>query len=302
MLAPIRNNPYHPASKLLLPLSYAAILGGTLTLVGTSTNLIVNSLVLDINLPSLKFFDFTIVGLMLVLVSGITLLICSRWLPVHSHEPKEAKNYFIDAKVLPSSNLIGKTIEQNGLRHLESLFLVEIVRANQLISPVTPMEVLQSGDRLIFSGDINKVMQLNQFDGLETFAHNNGLPLDNLTEVVIRPESTIVGQSLKKSGFRAKFDAAVVAIRRDGERISGKLGEIKIEAGDAFVLAVGSDFVHRQNIQKNFIVLSGVEPESMLTGGKELFACLGFFGTIASLPVGLSPCLKALASYLECYC
>ncbi|MGF1772491.1 SLC13 family permease [Vibrio wakamikoensis] len=298
MLAPIRNNPYHPASKLLLPLSYAAILGGTLTLVGTSTNLIVNSLVLDLQLPSLQFFDFTKVGLMLVASCGVTLLVCSRWLPIHEREFKETQSYFIDAKVLPKSNLVGKSIEQNGLRHLESLFLVEIVRANQLISPVSPTEVLQVNDRLIFSGDIQKVMQLSQFDGLETFAHNNGLPLDNLTEVVIRPESHIVGQTLKKAGFRAKFDAAVVAIRRDGQRVSGKLGEVKIEAGDAFVLAVGSDFAHRQNIQKNFIVLSGVETDSMLTGGKEVLVCLGFFATIALAAFGFIPLFKGLCILL----
>ncbi|GMQ47929.1 SLC13 family permease [Vibrio sp. 10N] len=298
MLAPIRNNPYHPASKLLLPLSYAAILGGTLTLVGTSTNLIVNSLVLDFGLPSLKFFDFTKVGLMLVVACGLTLLICNRWLPAYQQTARESKSYFIDAKVLGGSSLIGQSIQQNGLRHLESLFLVEIVRNGQLISPVTPTERLQENDRLIFSGDINKVMQLSQFDGLKTFAHDNGLPLNNLTEVVVRPESSLLGQSLKKVGFRAKFDAAVVAIRRDGQRISGKLGDSKVMAGDALVLAVGPDFKNRQNLQKNFIVVSGHEPEVMLSGYKELLTCFGFLGTILLSACGVVSLFKGVCLLL----
>lgn len=294
MLAPLRNNPYHAASKLLLPLSYAAILGGTLTLVGTSTNLIVNSLVIGAGLPSLSFFDFTLVGICLVIVCGITLWFLSRFLPEHNVNSEVIQSYFIDAKVSEKSTLIGKTIEENGLRQLESLFLVEIVRAEHLLSPVSPSEVLQENDRLIFSGDVTKVKQLNQFDGLSIFAHHQGLQLDNLTEVVIRPESVLLGKSLKKAGFRALFDAAVVAIKRDGENLSGKLGEATLRSGDYLVLAVGEDFKSRRNISKNFIVVSGVELDSMLSGGKALLATLGFFVAILGSALGLFTLFKGL--------
>ena len=193
MLAPIRNNPNHSPSKLLIPLSYAAILGGTLTLVGTSTNLIVNSLVLDANLPSLGFFDFTLVGLCLVVVCGFTLYFCGRCLPDRSTDSAEDESYFIEAKISLDSNLVGKTVEQNGLRHLQSLFLVEIMRGELLLSAIAPTEVLQANDKLIFSGDISKESQLNMFDGLSIFAENNGLSIDNLREVVVRPESILIG-------------------------------------------------------------------------------------------------------------
>ena len=294
MLAPIRNNPYHAASKLLLPLSYAAILGGTLTLVGTSTNLIVNSLVLDAGLPSLQFFDFTLVGACVVISCGIALLLLSRFLPEHNVISEDVADYLIDSKVKKGSSLIGKTIEENGLRHLESLFLVEIIRDNRLISPVAPSESIQESDRLIFSGDITKVMQLNQFDGLSLFAHDNGLPLNNLTEVVVRPESILLGKSLKHAGFRALFDAAVVAIKRDGEQVSGKLGDVIIQAGDYLVLAVGKDFKSRQNLSKNFIVVSGVEPDSMLSGYKEGLAVGGFFTAIALSAFGFLSLFKGM--------
>jgi di/tricarboxylate transporter len=294
MLAPIRNNPYHSPSKLLLPLSYAAILGGTLTLVGTSTNLIVNSLVLGSGLPALSFFDFTLVGTCLVIACGVTLWFLLRFLPDHAVSSEVVQNYFIDAKIGTNSSLIGKTIEENGLRNLASLFLVEVVRGDYLLSPVAPTEVLREGDRLIFSGDVTKVKQLNQFDGLTIFADHQGLLLDNLTEVVIRPESVLIGKTLKKAGFRALFDAAVVAIKRDGENISGKLGEVRLKTGDYLVLAVGDDFKSRRNISKNFILVSGVELDSMLSGSKALLATFGFFAAIIGSALGFFALLKGL--------
>ena len=296
MLAPLRNNPYHAASKLLLPLSYASIFGGMLTLIGTSTNLIVNSLVLDVGLPSLHLFDFTMVGICVVISCGVTLFFLSRWLPEHHVKNESVKEYFIDAKVQKGSSLIGHSIDKNGLRHLESLFLVEILRDDQLLSPVTPSEIIRLNDRLVFSGDVTKLMQLHQFDGLSIFA--NDLPLGDLTEVVVRPDSILVDTTLKSIGFRALFDAAVVAIKRDGAPISGKLGSVVIQAGDNLVLAVGDDFKNRRNINKNFILLSGVEPEMMLSGYKEWLAFGGFIFAILFSALGFVTLFKSLVLLL----
>ncbi|GHA39897.1 SLC13 family permease [Photobacterium aphoticum] len=281
MLASIRNNPHHAASKLLLPLSYAAILGGTLTLIGTSTNLIVNSMVLEAGLTPLGFFDFTLVGSVVVLGCGVLLFALSRFYPNYTNEKAVAADYFIDAKVLASSPLIGRTIEENGLRNLESLFLVEILRGGRLISPVAPQESIEQNDRLLFSGDIKKVTLLSQFDGLSLFASENGLPIRNLTEVVVRPESLLVGKTMKQVGFRALFDAAVVAVKRDGKALSGKLGEIELSSGDYLMLAVGQDFQNRHNLSKNFYFISGLETEHLLTGPKAGLVTVGFFTAIA---------------------
>ncbi|PKF62525.1 SLC13 family permease [Psychromonas sp. psych-6C06] len=294
MLAPIRNNPHHSASKLLIPLSYAAILGGTLTLVGTSTNLIVNSLVLDANLPSLGFFDFTLVGLCLVFACGFTLYFCGHFLPDRKAQNVKAESYFIEAKISPDSSLVGKSVEQNGLRHLQSLFLVEILRGERLLSAIAPSEILQANDKLIFSGDISKVSQLNMFDGLSIFAENNGLSIDNLREVVVRPESILTRKTLKQVGFRSLFDAAVVAIKRDGEKVSGKIGRLKIKPGDFLVLAVGEDFKSRRNIRKNFILLSDVELDSRLSGAKEWLAVAGFLTAIVVSALGILPLFKSV--------
>lgn len=169
-----------------------------------------------------------------------------------------------------------------------------MVRNGRLISPVTPTEVLQQDDRLIFSGDIAKVMQLSQFSGLEMFAEKNGLLDSNLTEVVVKQESVLVGKTMKKAGFRALFDAAAVAIRRDGEEISGKLGEVQIKAGDFLVLAVGKDFLTRHNISKNFIVISGVEPETRNNGKKAWISIGGFVLTLVLAATGVVEMLQGM--------
>lgn len=298
LLAPLRNNSHHAASKLLLPLSYAAIFGGTLTLVGTSTNLIVNSMMLDASLPALHFFDFTAVGSVVVISCGMGLFLLSRWLPNNPKNIVVASDYFVDLKVSLESSLIGKSIEDNGLRNLESLFLVEILRAGRLISPVAPHEVIEPNDRLIFSGDIKKVTLLSQFDGLSLFADKNGLPLDNLSEVIIRPDSVLVGKTLKSAGFRALFDAAVVGVRRDGETLSGKLGDAVLRAGDYLTLAMGDDFTSRRNISKNFYVVSDVETEQLLSGYKEKLAIGGFFAAIALSALGWVSLFKGLVLLL----
>ncbi|MDF0535704.1 SLC13 family permease [Shewanella yunxiaonensis] len=301
LMAPIRNNPYHNASRLLLPLSYAAILGGTVTLIGTSTNLIVNSFYINETGKSLPFFSFATVGIILVLGCGIVLGFCSRFLPDSRTNDLSPKGYFIDAKVSKGSPLVGKSVEVNGLRHLESLFLVEVIRNDQLISPVSPAEILYEGDRLVFAGDINKVMQLHHFTGLKLFADKDGLLSRELTEVVVRQESILVGRTLKTVGFRALFDAAVVAIRRDGHNISGKLGEVTIEAGDFLVLAVGEDYRRRHNISKNFISVSGVEPDQKLSGRCEWLAIGGFIAAVTLSALGVTDLMQAMLLLLGVY-
>ena len=298
LISPIKNNKFINPGRLLLPLSYAAILGGTLTLVGTSTNLIVNSMLIERGLPSLKFFDFTLIGLVALSACLLVLFIRIRALPKTAPDPKDDKHYFVEAEVIEDSKLIGRSIEENGLRSMDSLFLVEIIRHGHLISPVTPEEYIQKGDKLIFTGDISKVFVLQQFDGLKLFAEQDGLLRDNLTEVLIKPGSAIIGMTLKQAGFRARFDAAVVAIRREGSTLSGKLGDLIIQSGDFLVLAVGNDFVSRTNLTKNFFIITGVEPEDMLSGWRDKFTLIGFVSAIASSIFFDVPLLKCLIFYI----
>ncbi|WP_448210869.1 SLC13 family permease [Colwellia sp. MEBiC06753] len=293
----VKNNTLINPGKLLLPLSFVAILGGTLTLVGTSTNLLVNSLYIDQRGQSLQFFDFTLVGLAALMSCFLLILLRAPSLPNIAKESLQTQEYLLEAEVIENSALIGRSVEENGLRNLDSIFLVEVVRKGRLISPVTPDEVLQAHDKLIFTGDISKVLTLQQFDGLTLFAEQDGLLRDNLTEVVIKPDSSVIGKSLKSAGFRARFDAAVVAIRREGETLSGKLGEIVIRSGDFLVLAVGGDFSSRTNLSKNFFILSGHQPDNMLSGWRDKLTVLGFFTSIALSVVTELSLLKCLMFY-----
>jgi len=298
LIATIKNNTLINPGKLLIPLSFAAILGGTLTLVGTSTNLIVNSLLIEQGQPSLGFFDFTFVGLAALFICLIVIFLTMKNLPDMSISRLATNEYLLEAEVAAGSNLIDKNIEENGLRNLDSLFLVEVVRCGRLISPVSPDEVLQASDRLIFTGDISKVLTLQQFDGLTLFAEQDGLLRDNLTEVLIKPDSAVIGKSLKTAGFRARFDSAVVAIRREGGTLSGKLGDIIIQSGDFLVLAVGNDFSSRTNLSKNFFILSGHKPDNMLSGWRDSLTVFGFVFTIVISALTEITLLKSLMFYL----
>ncbi|AWF80109.1 SLC13 family permease [Microbulbifer sp. A4B17] len=283
-----------PAAKLLMPLSYAAILGGTLTLIGTSTNLIVNSFVLDRGLPGLDFFAFLPVGLAATLVGLTVLLLCNRLLPEGSVADEPVTEYLLEAEVVENSPLDGKSVEQNNLRRLETFYLIEIVRGDQVISPVGPSELIRSGDKLIFSGDVRDLGRLQDIEGLRLFALDDEALDLNLTEVVITPSSSILGQSLKSCNFRTRFDAAVVAMRRGGDRLSGKLGEIELRAGDALLLAVGPDFRHHLNIDKNFYVISGTEVRRDLSRRDNWLLGLGFTAVVAGAALGYFSLLKGL--------
>ncbi|MFV8781649.1 SLC13 family permease [Microbulbifer sp. SA54] len=290
----VKSQRRHPAGKLLLPLSYAAILGGTLTLIGTSTNLIVNSFVLDREQPGLDFFAFLPIGLAVTVVGLVVLLLCNRLLPQGRGGAESVTEYLLEAEVTPNSPLDGKTVEQNGLRQLETLYLVEIVRGGRTITPVAPSEIIRSGDKLIFSGDVRDVSRLQDIEGLHQFAlEDDKLELD-LLEVVLTPSSSILGETLKSCQFRTRFDAAVVAMRRGGERLSGKLGEIELRAGDALLLAVGPDFKHHRNIDKNFYVVSGKGVQRQLSSRDSWLLAIGFTAVVAGAAVGLFSLLKGL--------
>ena len=296
----VRSNRLHHASKLLLPLSYAAILGGTVTLIGTSTNLIVSSFLEDATGQGLAFGDFLLVGSAVTVVGLVVILLSSRLLPEGSSQHIDINEYLIEVEVSPDSSLVGKSILQNGLRELEDIFLVEIVRGNYLISPVAPQEYIEAGDKLIFSGDIKKVNALEAYDGLQLFAVEEGLLRTNMTEVIVMPGATIEGKTVKESGFRSLFDAAVVGMRRGGKRLSGKLGNITIQAGDNMMLAVGPDFNERKNLDKNFLVINDFVGEIKTTPFQDYFITGTLMLVIGLASVGLIPLIKGVIFLLIC--
>jgi di/tricarboxylate transporter len=294
----LRENNHHLPSKLLLPLSYAAILGGTTTLIGTSTNLIVSSFLEDATGTGLAFFAFLPVGLAAAGAGIVVLILAARLLPDNPRDTVAVAEYLVEAEVTPGSSLIGRSIAENGLRELDSLFLVEIVRGDHLLSPVAPQEHIEAGDKLIFSGDIARVNLLERFDGLHMFAAEEGLLRGNLVQAIVLPGATVEGKSIKDSGFRSLFDAAVVGLRRGGVRLSGKLGGITLQAGDSLMLAIGGDFYSRRNVDKNFLLVGSRPLQATLPPLLNMAIGVAMAAVIVTAALGVFPLIKGLAAIL----
>ncbi|OFX86897.1 MAG: potassium transporter TrkA [Bacteroidetes bacterium GWF2_33_16] len=258
-------------SKFLLPLSYAAILGGCATLIGTSTNLIVNGMYIDQKIipdaQSLNIFEFAWVGVPMIIIGFFYLVLFSdKLLPTRpdllADFSQNSRSYIVETEIRRNSHLIGKTISESGFEALKGLYLIEILRDNFKISIVSPELVLQQDDLLIFAGDTQVITEMLNGDSGLTLPSLGMLTKKKQTEVVeivISHNSKMIGKSVSDIRFRARFDAAVIAIHRNGERISGKLGDIIIKAGDVLLLYTGIDFFQRSTDTHDFYFISKVK-------------------------------------------
>ena len=293
MISVVNKNKFHAPSKLLLPLSYAAIFGGTITLIGTSTNLLINSFMIENHLEPLSLFDFIYVGIPIALLGAVALLYIARFLP-NIKVNTQKQNYFIEAKVLNDSKLIGKTILDNHLRNLEYLFLSEILRENTVISPVNPNEIIKKDDILLFTGDIKHLAILKQFHGLKLEDNYHTLN-ENIIEAIVSHESILINKTIKETNFRSKFNASVIAIKRGKEQLSGKISEIKLQVGDNLVLAYGKDFLKRDNIDKNFYLINDeLKIEKKLNNTQSIIVLGGFFLVLFLSFIGTVALVKGL--------
>ncbi|MCS7303544.1 MAG: SLC13 family permease [Thermoguttaceae bacterium] len=324
-----RRNKIHP-SKVLMPLSYAAILGGTCTLIGTSTNLVVNGMVIQAfeaarqlpipssgsgqdvrvgaggqlgsQLPSpspasfqhpagsddllaqqaagqserrlprgLRLLDISWVGIPTALAGiGFMMFIGRRLLPERTpSQPiqEDPRQYTVEMMVEPGSPLVGKTIEQAGLRHLPGVFLAEIEREGMLLPAVGPQERLRAGDRLVFVGVVESVVDLQKIRGLvpapdQIFKLDTPRPDRCLLEAVVSESCPIVGKSIRDGRFRSIYGAVVIAVSRHGQRIPGKIGDIVLQAGDTLLLEAHPSFLQQHRNSRDFFLVSRLENSS----------------------------------------
>jgi di/tricarboxylate transporter len=251
-------------SRLLLPLSYAAILGGTVTVIGTSTNLVVSGLLEESGQDALGLFEITPVGGVSALV-GLVLLIgvVPRLLPERrgaGESLEEMREFVVEMEVEPGGRLEGRTVADAGLRSLEGVYLVEIEREGGAIVPVPPTTELRGGDRLTFVGQADLIVDLQRTRGLSSTEDEHLLAVDSpehtFFEAVVGTESPLVGRTLAESDFRSRYQAAVVAIHRAGERVRGKLGQVEIRPGDTLLLLAAPGFRRRWRERRDFLLIA----------------------------------------------
>ncbi|KON88340.1 potassium transporter TrkA [Sporosarcina globispora] len=294
-------------SKLLIPLSYATILGGTITIIGTSTNLVVHGLLLDYNLPGFSFFQLGIVGIPITLL-GIFYLytIGYRLLPNHKTQnnvQEISKEYIGEVKITEEYEHINKTIKEAKLRKLAGLYLLGIIRDNEMITPVTSSSIIKTNDRLIFTGLISTVAELQSLKGvhLET---NTGPLLEELNtgksklvEAVVSHHSSLLHKKINETHFRGKFDAAVIAVHRKNERINSKIGDITLKPGDTLLMIIGDDFQDRNHLH-DFYVVNTVNEEKLpatISRKKGWFTIAVMMMLVSLVSLNLLTMLKAVS-------
>ena len=261
------------ASLFLMPLSFAAVAGGTLTLIGTSTNLVLNSLMLENGIQGFGFWDFLLPGLAVTGAVLLTTLLLASWVlkrPVEDSTSPEASNrtYTTELKVIPSGTMDGKTVKEAGLRNLNDLYLAEIFRDGEFIAPVGPEELLHPNDTLFFTGGLEHVNELlDQFPkGLSNVEAKFQVDArHDLLEVIVPNNSDLIGRPLKQTNFRARYDAVIVGVQRGGQPLQGKIGRLVLQAGDLLLLSAGKDFRKKNEVEPTLIA---IQQHSRMAQGK----------------------------------
>ncbi|MDE0125661.1 MAG: SLC13 family permease [Bryobacterales bacterium] len=262
-------------SKLLMPLSFASLLGGQLTLIGSASNLIVMGLYLEY-LDGLglarpanyrQFWGPGMMGLPVAVV-GLTYLVgfSARLLPVRRQVPpsqSDAREYTALMEVPSGSQAVGAKIERLGLHHLPGLFLYAIKRAGLVIPTPGPKTRLAAGDRLSFAGAVDSVVDLQKVRGLVPGNRGDGVAGQTslgreLVEAVLPSGSALVGRPVADSDIRSTYKAGVVAVHRNGQALRGNVGDIELKAGDTLLLEAPSGFAERYRSSSDFCLVSSV--------------------------------------------
>jgi di/tricarboxylate transporter len=289
-------------SRLLMPLSFAAILGGVVTVIGTSTNIVVAGLLQEHGLAPIGMFEITRVGLP-VAAAGLVLLVLlapivlpERRVPRRELE-EGVREFSVAMDVVPGGPLDGRAVEAGGLRHLQGVFLVQVEREGDVIAPVGPEQVLRGRDRLTFVGRADLVVDLQAAKGLSSAEERHVQEFDSARhtffEAVVGEASPLVGTTLREAEFRGAYQAAVVAIHRAGQRVTGKLGGVRLRVGDTLLLLTDAGFRNRWRDRSDFLLVSRLGGSPPGVTRKAGLVGLITLGIVVVAGAGLLPILHA---------
>jgi di/tricarboxylate transporter len=279
-------------SKLLIPLSYLTAFGGICTLIGTSTNLVIQGLYIGEGYEGFGLFEFAIVALPCALVSILYLaFIGSKILPSKEDTLTEAssniKKYLLQMNVEPNGCLVGKSVHEAGLRDLDDLFLIEVQRDGKIIAPIKREMILEENDELVFSSAQQKIIHLHRVEGLSNATicdHFELGALSNLIEVVVAPNSAMRGKTIDEVWFNRKYDATVLALHRDGHQIVEKMSSTPLKRGDTLLLLAGFGFKKIWKDSKDFLSVTKVEDENEEEVNSKPLFCIFTIGLMVLLP------------------
>ncbi len=290
------------ASRLLMPLSYAAILGGVVTVIGTSTNLVVSGLLVEAGEPPIGIFELTAVGLPIALAGcAVLILLAPRLLPdrraTRESFDETVREFMVAMRVVDGGPLDGVSLEDGGLRHLHSVYCVGRERRGRTQAPVAPTEVLRGGDVLTFVGKVDDVVDLQRMRGLaSTEAHHLddlGATGQTFFEAVVGAQSELVGKTLREVEFRGRYQAAVLAVHRAGQRIEAKLGEVPLRLGDTLLLLADPGFRDRWRESGDFLLIARLGAPRAVRSRKAPLVGLVVLAVVVVAGADLVPILEA---------
>ena len=289
-------------SRYLMPLSFAAILGGAITLMGTATNIIASGLLETIGEEPLGFFEITWVGLPIAVVALAALVLLAPILlpdrrSARGWVEEQSREYVVDMIVVVNGSIDGSSVEDAGLRHLSGVFLASVERSRETIAPVAPSTILHGGDRLRFVGRSGDVADLQSMAGLASPEHDHVIGLDSgrvdFFEAVVGAASPLVGRGVREAGFRGRYQAAIVAVHRAGGRVDEKIGDIELQVGDTLLLIADPGFKDRWGDRRDFLLISPLRPAPpVATPRAPLVAAVGI-GIVVLAATGVLPLVTA---------
>ncbi len=289
-------------SRFLMPLSFAAMFGGMITLIGTSTNLVVSGLLESHGYSALGMFELSPIGVPLAVAGIAAIVILAPNVLPERRAPRQAlsesaREFVVAMEVEAGGPLDGKAVGEGRLRNLEGVFLVEVERDGETIVPVAPETVLHGGDRLTFVGKADTVLDLQALRGLRSREAEHFREFDThrhtFFEAVIGPGSPLVGGTLKEAGFRGRYQAAVVAIHRAGQRVRAKLGAVRLHAGDTLLLISDPGFGDRWRDRSPFLLVSRVGGSAPAVSRKAPLVIGILAAVVVIAALGVMPILHA---------
>ncbi len=289
------------ASRYLMPLSFAVVLGGVTTTIGTSTNLVVSGMLEQHGQAPLGLFEITPVGLPVALAGLAALILTVPWLmPKRTAAPRQkaaTREFAASMRVEPNGPLAGRSVEAALLRNLQGVFLVSVERGDELIAPVSPDTVLHGGDVLTFAGAAAKVVDLHARRGLVSTQSKHLAHFDSarhrFQQAVVGANSPLVGRTLKEAQFRSRYQAAVVAIHRSGHPLDQKLGDVRLRLGDTLILLADAGFRQRWRDRPDFLMVTSMEGTPPAVSKKAWIVGLVMLMVCGAAGLSLLPMLQA---------